>query len=264
MIIIKIEHPLAFGFGLLGNILSFLVVLAPLPTFYRVYKKKSTESFHSLPYIVALFSAMLWLYYAILTRDVLLLTINGTACVFESLYLAIFIVYAPKDALVFALKLISMLNVVLYGCLVIFSFLFITGKRRIEVMGTISASFAVCVFVAPLSVIKQVIRTKSVEFMPFSLSLFLTLSAIAWFFYGLLQKDTFVAVPNVIGFLFGIAQMVLYFMYRTPDAKKGEAMISPVVDLEMYQCQTTDASNTNAHEIETTNDSVEAEKKIGV
>lgn len=53
-------------------------------------------------------------------------------------------------------------------------------------------------------------------------------------------------------------------MYRTPDAKKGEAMISPVVDLEMYQCQTTDASNINAHEIETTNDSVEAEKKIGV
>ncbi|KAF3322835.1 bidirectional sugar transporter SWEET14-like protein [Carex littledalei] len=205
---------------------------------------------------------MLWLYYAILTRDVLLLTINGTACVFESLYLAIFIVYAPRDALVFALKLISMLNVVLYGCLVTFSLLFITGRRRIEVMGTICASLAVCVFVAPLSVIKQVIRTKSVEFMPFSLSFFLTLSAIAWFFYGLLQKDTFVAVPNVIGFLFGIAQMVLYFMYKTPDAKKGESMISPVVDLEMYQ--TTNASTTNAHEIETTNDTVEADKKIGV
>ncbi|KAJ4817282.1 Bidirectional sugar transporter SWEET [Rhynchospora pubera] len=257
MLVIRIEHPLAFGFGLLGNILSFMVFLAPLPTFYRVYKKKSTESFHSLPYIVALFSAMLWLYYAILTEDVLLLTINGTACVFESIYLAIFIVYAPRDALVFALKLISILNILLYGCLVVCTLIFFKGRKRIEIMGSICASLAVCVFVAPLSVIKRVIRTKSVEYMPFSLSLFLTLSAIAWFCYGLLRKDTFVAVPNVLGFIFGMVQMVLYFIYKSP--RNGEST-SQVVDIEKYQ--TTNGST--VVEIEITTDSVEADKKPGV
>jgi len=41
---------------------------------------------------------------------------------------------------------------------------------------------------------KRVIKTKSVEFMPLSLSFFLTLNAIMWFFYGLLLNDYYIAV----------------------------------------------------------------------
>ncbi|KAJ8453210.1 hypothetical protein Cgig2_008094 [Carnegiea gigantea] len=160
------HHELAFIFGVLGNIVSFAVYLAPLPTFWRVYKKKSTEGFQSIPYTVALFSAMLLLYYAFVKNDnaTMIITINSVGCLIEGFYLTMYMIYAPKNA------------------------------RR------------------------KVISTKSVEFMPFWLSFCLTLCAAMWFFYGFLIRDFYIALPNILGFTFGITQMILYIIYK--DSKK--------------------------------------------
>lgn len=69
------------------------------PTFYKIYKKKSAEGYQPLPYVVALFSAMLWIYYALLkTKATFLITINSFGCVIETIYILLFLYYAPRKS----------------------------------------------------------------------------------------------------------------------------------------------------------------------
>ncbi|KAL6659870.1 hypothetical protein ACP70R_002699 [Stipagrostis hirtigluma subsp. patula] len=235
---LSLQHPWAFAFGLLGNIISFMTYLAPLPTFYRIYKNKSTEGFQSVPYVVALFSAMLWIYYALLKSDeCLLITINSAGCVIETLYIMVYLAYAAKKARLFTAKILLLLNVGVFGLILLLTLLLSAGEKRVVLLGWVCVGFSVCVFVAPLSIIRQVVRTRSVEFMPFSLSLSLTVSAVVWFLYGLLIRDKYVALPNVLGFTFGVIQMGLYALYRNatprlPAAKEvsdDEASVTDVI-----------------------------------
>lgn len=215
MAIFNIQHPWTFTFGILGNIISVLVYLAPVATFYRVYRKKSTEGFHSLPYLVALFSSMLWLYYALLKSDaMLLITINSFGCVIEMIYITMFIFYATTHAGKLTIKLFALMNIGMFSLIFIVTQFAVRHPYRVEALGWICVAISVSVFAAPLSIVAQVIRTRSVEFMPFTLSFFLTLSAIMWFAYGLLLKDICIAVPNVLGFVLGLLQMFLYALYR--------------------------------------------------
>lgn len=76
---------------------SMLLSLSCRPTFYSIYKKKSSEGYQSIPYVVALLSALLLLYYGFLkTNAILIITINCIGCVIEVAYLIMYIIYAPK------------------------------------------------------------------------------------------------------------------------------------------------------------------------
>nr|GMD83152.1 Ribonucleoside-diphosphate reductase large subunit [Ipomoea batatas] len=79
--------------------------------------------------------------------------------------------------------------------------------------GIAATILSIIMYGSPLSIIRLVIKTKSVEFMPFFLSLFVFLCGTSWFISGLLGKDPFVAIPNGFGCGLGAVQLILYAIY---------------------------------------------------
>ena len=156
------------------------------PTFVRVCRKKSTEGFQSIPYVVALFSALLLIYYSTLNADeFFLMTINSVGCFIETIYIALYITYAPKKARVniylyyanslnilhacihasqtnlrfisphlqtFTVRFFLLLDVVGFCSILAVTQFLVKRPYRARVIGFICGGLSVSVFAAPLSI----------------------------------------------------------------------------------------------------------------
>lgn len=130
------------------------LVHACRPTFLRVYRKKSTEGFSSVPYVVALFSCTLWILYALVkTNSSPLLTINAFGCVVEAAYILLYLVYAPRGARLRALASFLLLDVAAFSLVAVVTVVLVAEPHRVRVLGSVCLAFSMAVFVAPLSVI---------------------------------------------------------------------------------------------------------------
>ncbi|KAF8404374.1 hypothetical protein HHK36_009257 [Tetracentron sinense] len=224
---------LHFLFGIFGNATALFLFLAPSITFGRIIKCKSTEQFSGLPYVMTMLNCLLSAWYGlpfVSSHNILVSTINGTGAVIEFIYVLIFILYAPKREKGKILGLLTLVLTVFFTVALV-SLFALHGKTRKLFCGFAATIFSIIMYGSPLSIMKLVIQTKSVEFMPFFLSLFVFLCGTSWFIFGLLGHDPFVAVPNGFGCGLGALQLILYAIYR--NNKGGPKKTSSDDSLEM-------------------------------
>ncbi|KAK1661255.1 hypothetical protein QYE76_049414 [Lolium multiflorum] len=211
-----------FIIGIIGNIISVLVFVSPIPTFWRIVRTKSTEEFEPAPYVLTLLNSLLWLYYGVTKPDGLLIaTVNGFGTVMETIYVVLFLVYAADHAArVKTAKLVATLDIGFFGFVFATTRFAIAGlDMKIMVIGLICVCLNVFMYGSPLTAVRTVIATRSVEYMPFFLSFFLFLNGGVWATYAILDRDIFLGVPNGIGFFLGIIQLGIYAFYKNSRVK---------------------------------------------
>ncbi|XP_042477345.1 bidirectional sugar transporter SWEET3b-like isoform X1 [Macadamia integrifolia] len=222
----RMEDQIHLALGIAGNVTSVLLYSAPILTFKRIIQKRSTEEFSGVPYIVFLLSALLYFWYGLPVvsykwENITVVTICGAGVIFESAYVLIYIWFASanRKRILAILMVVAVIMVVSITTLVSTFALHDHHHRKLFV-GSIGIVFTVGMYASPLVVVKRVIQTKSVEFMPFYLSLFSFLNTLLWGLYGLLAHDPFIGLPSVLGCPLSFLQLMLYYIYRNREIRE--------------------------------------------
>ncbi|KAK9926906.1 hypothetical protein M0R45_024114 [Rubus argutus] len=202
--------------GIIGNIISLGLFLSPIPTFTRIIKQKTVSDFKPDPYLATLLNCAVWVFYGmpfVHPDSTLVWTINGAGFIIEAAYIVIFVMYSPasKRTRIF----IALVIEAVFFAIVVFvnMFFFHTTKDRTLIVGIICIIFNILMYASPLTVMKMVIKTKSVKYMPLTLSVANLCNGIVWLIYSLLKFDINILIPNGLGSLSGVVQLILYATY---------------------------------------------------
>ncbi|CAI9093423.1 OLC1v1028923C2 [Oldenlandia corymbosa var. corymbosa] len=203
--------------GIIGNAIAFFLFLSPVPTFIQICKKKSVQQYSPVPYLATFINCALWVLYGLPVvhpNSLLVITINGTGFAMEVVYLAIFLTYCNSKQRRIRLAVIVAVELVFVAALALGVLtLAHTTKTRSNIVGSICMAGNIMMYAAPLSVMKMVIKTKSVEYMPFFLSLASFANGVSWTAYALFKFDVFIFAPNSAGAVLGLVQLLLYAIY---------------------------------------------------
>lgn len=188
-----------------GNFISFGLFLAPLPTFLTIIKKRDVEEFVPDPYLATFLNCALWVFYGLPVvhpDSILVATINGTGLAIEAAYLSVFFAFAPKPK---RAKMLGVLAVEVAFVAAVVAGVVLgahTHEKRSLVVGCLCVLFGTLMYASPLTVMKKVIATQSVEYMPFTLSFVSFLNGICWTTYALIRFDIFITVGRSVVYIF--------------------------------------------------------------
>ncbi|XP_024530732.1 bidirectional sugar transporter SWEET5 [Selaginella moellendorffii] len=183
--------------GICGNIAALVLFLVPAKTFNTIRKKKSTLDFSGIPYVTTLLNCLLWVLYGLPVNkgNVLVMTINSSGIVIQTVYILLFLYYASSWAARRKILGIFVFDIVATAALGAGVILGVHSKAtRITILGISCVVLNIGMYYAPLSVMWLVIKTKSNEYMPFLLSLMVLINSSFWTIYAFLLMDIYIII----------------------------------------------------------------------
>ncbi|CAL9180292.1 unnamed protein product [Musa hybrid cultivar] len=215
------------GVGILGNAIALGLFLSPVTTFVRIWKKGSVEQFSPIPYVATLLNCMMWVVYGlpmVHPHSMLVITINGSGLAIELSYVLLFLVYSHGSKRLKVLLMLLAETAFVAAVALLVLTLAHTHERRSMIVGVLCVFFGTMMYAAPLSVMRLVIQTKSVEYMPLFLSLASFFNGVCWTAYALIRFDPYITIPNGLGVVFSVAQLMLYATYYKSTQRQIEAV----------------------------------------
>ena len=206
-------------FGWVGNALALYFYIAPIVPFVKVIKGEMTwKQSPGVLLLCSFLNCILWSDYGLITNQFLLYLANGLGGTITLIYITIFLIHVADRKVLLSL----FYNFFLICCIVEIYFVFYY-LVPFKVTGIIANIFNVLMYAAPGEKIYQICKGASYQLIPIWSTIGGTACSTSWMCYGIYQKDIYVVIPNALGVLASIVQIVIFVIYRRKQKNKAQS-----------------------------------------
>ena len=181
-----------------------------------IYKKDSSRGFDPMPFLGGIGMCILMLQYAWIVRDPAMINVNVFGLLTNTAYMAVYYYYSPhrKDTLALMGKAAAFVAAFLV-------YAQMEDSEKLEFrFGVIVTGLFFLLIASPLLHIKEIIKTKNTDILPFPLIFMGTIVISLWLLYGIIINNVFIIFQNSVGFVLSVAQLSLFVIY--PSKSKGK------------------------------------------
>ncbi|KAK7288460.1 hypothetical protein RIF29_01920 [Crotalaria pallida] len=155
--------------------------------------------------------------------------VNGVGACLHCTYVLLLFIYSPPDKRVKMAKLVAIFGFV--AAIISVTLFVLHGTIRLKFLGSSCSGLTSIVYAFSLL---AMIKTESVDCMSFLDTFLMFLDAGAWTLHSFLLKDLYFEIPNFIGLILGLAQIIVYVIYKMrPVSETRPAMILSLENAEM-------------------------------
>jgi solute carrier family 50 protein (sugar transporter) len=203
-------------FGWVGTGISTFFYIAPIVPFIKLIKGEITyKESPGILLICSFMNCILWGDYGLLLDRFLIYFANGIGGTITLIWIVIFIIHYVEKRFAMALLYNLILTIAIVGIALLFFFIV-----PYQVTGKIAMVFNVLMYASPGEKMITVFRTGNYKLIP----IWSTLGGIAcsgcWMIYGIYLVDWNQIIPNGLGVLFSIFQVIVFLFYKLKNGNE--------------------------------------------
>ena len=203
-------------FGWVGTGISTFFYIAPIVPFIKLIKGEITyKESPGILLICSFMNCILWGDYGLLLDRFLIYFANGIGGVITLIWIVIFIIHFVEKRFAMALLYNLILIVAIVGIAMLFFFIV-----PYEVTGKIAMVFNVLMYASPGEKMITVFKTGNYKLIPIWSTLGGTACSACWMIYGIYLVDWNQIIPNALGVIFSIIQIIVFLFYKLKNGNE--------------------------------------------
>lgn len=197
--------------GWIGTVVSICFFASPVLQFYNLIKKKIIYRDINILIILGNFiSSIVWLIYGFSINLKQIKICYAFGALLSLIWLWTYLIYMGKRKMTQAMIFTMLLSIITFGIVILLTVV-ITDKK---IIGEICFIFCSISYISPSQLIIKVINSKNYNLIPIYSAIISSVGYGSWTIFGLFNFNVYIIIPNLVGILFSLIQIILYRVYK--------------------------------------------------